>query len=70
MTKLDDRTTANMEVVLEEVCRELLNGGDHETRKRIAKKLMQSARKGIATLDGLRGVGRAALHEQLRRKSA
>lgn len=38
MIKNGDRTTANLEVVLEEACRHLRDGGDHETRKHIAKK--------------------------------
>jgi len=32
MTKFDERTAANLDVVLENVCRGLPNGGDHETR--------------------------------------
>jgi len=39
-----------MEVALEQVCRVLLHGGDHKTRKRIARKLMHSARHGNTTL--------------------
>ena len=39
MTKLDDRTIANMDFVLEETCRVFPNGGDHERRKYIAQKL-------------------------------
>jgi hypothetical protein len=45
MTKIDERTTANMDVVLEQVCRGLPHGGDHESRKHIAQRLMQSAKK-------------------------
>ena len=70
MTRAEQRTQANMDVVLEEVCRILPNGGDHETRKRIAKKLIQAAQKGNVTLDGLRSVARAALQELSARKSA
>jgi hypothetical protein len=70
MTKFDDRTAANLDVVLEEVCKDLPNGGDHESRKHIAKRLMQSAKKGNVTLDGLRTVARRALSEIAGRKSA
>jgi hypothetical protein len=70
MTKFDDRTAANLDVVLEEVCKDLPNGGDHESRKHIAKKLMQSAKKGNVTLEGLRTVARRALSELPSRKSA
>jgi hypothetical protein len=37
MTGIDERTAANMRVVLEQVCRDLPHGGDHESRKHIAK---------------------------------
>jgi hypothetical protein len=36
MTGIDERTAANMDVVLEQVCRDLPHGGDHESRKHIA----------------------------------
>jgi hypothetical protein len=64
MTKLDERTIANMDIVLENVCRGLPNsGGDHATRKYVARKLIQAAKKGNATLGGLEAVGRRALQE-------
>jgi hypothetical protein len=50
MKKVDDRTAANMEVALEEVCRTLPYGGDHKTRKRVAKKLIHSARRDALLL--------------------
>ena len=49
MTKINKRTAANMDVVLEEVCSDLPHGGDHELRKHIAQTLMQSAKKGNVT---------------------
>jgi hypothetical protein len=52
-----------MDVVLEEACHDLPNGGDHESRKYVAKKLMQSVKKGNVTLGGLRPVARRALSE-------
>jgi hypothetical protein len=64
MTKLDGRTIADMEIVLENVCRGLPNsGGDHATRKYVARKLIQAAKKGNTTLGGLESVGRRALQE-------
>ena len=45
MARVDERTTANMGVVLEEVFAGVPHGGDHESRKRVAKKLIQSAKK-------------------------
>jgi hypothetical protein len=70
MTKIDERIAANMEVVLEEVCSDQPHGGDHESRKHIAQKLMQAAKKGNVTLEGLRTVANRALSELSRRKSA
>jgi hypothetical protein len=69
MTKIKERTSANMEVVLEEVCRSLPHGGDHKSRKYVAKKLMQTVKKGNVTLQGLRPVAGRAFSELSRRKS-
>jgi hypothetical protein len=65
MTKMDDRTLANMDFVLEETCRVFPNGGDHERRRYIAQKLKLSAKKGNTTLGGLRSVAHSALKEIL-----
>ena len=71
MVKLDDRTIANMDVILEDVCRGLSShGGDHESRKFIAINLAQAARKGNVTLGGLEIVARHAFDELKQRKSA
>jgi hypothetical protein len=70
MKSAEERATANMDVVLEEVCRALPNGGDHETRKHIAKKLLQAAKNGNVTLEKLRPVASRALAELSSRKSA
>jgi hypothetical protein len=70
MGQIDERTTANMDVVLEEVCRGLPHGGDHQRRKHIAQKLLQSAKKGNITLEGLRNVASRALSELSERRSA
>ena len=61
MDEFDDRTRANMDVVLDEICAELPHGGDHESRKFIAEQLMQAARDGKTTLSELTYVGRRAL---------
>jgi hypothetical protein len=68
--KLDERTKANLEVVLDETCRTLPHGGDHAVRKKVAQKLINSARKGNATLSGLKTVGRRALENLSPQKSA
>jgi hypothetical protein len=70
MTKIDERTAANMDVALEQICKDLAHGGDHETRKHIAQRLLQSAKKGNVTLEGLRIVASRALAELSSRKSA
>ena len=63
MTKFDQRIAAHLEVALATVCRKLPNGGDHETRKRVAEGLLESARSGHTTLGGLEAVGGNALRE-------
>ena len=61
LSKFDERTQANIEVVLDEICSTLPNGGDHESRKFIAEHLVRAARSGNATLGELTYVGRRAL---------
>ena len=70
MVKIDERTILIMDVVLEEAFKGVRHGGDHESRKHVAKKLIQSAKKGNVTLDGLRDVGRDALQQLSAWKSA
>ena len=50
-----------MDVVLDEICSQLPNGGDHERRKFIAEQLMKAARAGKTTLGELTYVARRAL---------
>jgi hypothetical protein len=61
MDSFNERVQANMDVVLEEVCAELPNGGDHESRKYIAEELIHAARAGKTSLAELTYVGRRAL---------
>ena len=63
MARLDDRTIANLDIVLEETCSVFPHGGDHERRRYIAQKLKLSARRGNTTLGGLRAVAHSALKE-------
>jgi hypothetical protein len=70
MDEFDDRTRTNMDVVLEEICREMAHGGDHESRKFIAERLIESAREGRISLTELNSVARRALLELVNRKSA
>ena len=69
MTNLDGRTTANLEVALERVCSGLPGGGDHETRKHVAEKLLQAAESGIKNLGELEAVGQQALREASRKSA-
>jgi hypothetical protein len=68
--KIDERTAANMEVALEQACRVLPLRGDHETRERIARKLLHSARDGTPTLSDFIKVARSVLKERSFHKSA
>jgi hypothetical protein len=69
MSELSDRTLANLDVVLEEACRGLRHGGDHETRKKIAQKLIEAVMAGKTTLSALKDVARAALAEEVKRSA-
>jgi hypothetical protein len=71
MTEFGDRTVANMDVILDDVCRELPNnGGDHESRKFIAERLVRAAKRGHKTLGVLEIVARQALRALLRNAAA
>jgi hypothetical protein len=59
-----------MEWVLEHACRELPHhGGDHESRKYVALRLLESAESGGATVTDFETVARQALAELPGRKS-
>ena len=63
LVKVDRRTTSYMEVALEEAFEGVPHGGDHKSRKHVAKKLIESAKKGNVSLEGLRAVGREAFQQ-------
>jgi hypothetical protein len=69
MDEFDDRIRANMDVVLEEICREMTHGGDHDSRRFIAERLIESAREGRTSLSELNSVARRALLELVNRKA-
>jgi hypothetical protein len=50
-----------METILEETCRPLPNGGDHEVRAFIAHRLTDAVLAGLTTLGELGIVARKAL---------
>jgi hypothetical protein len=56
-----ERVQANMAVVLDQVCAELPNGGDHESRRYIAEQLIEAAKGGKTTLGELTSAGRRAI---------
>lgn len=58
-----DRTYANLEVILEEACKKFPHGGDHSIRKKIAQKLLQSAQQGNSRSSDLSEVARRMLSE-------
>ncbi len=47
MAEVGERTTLNVDVVLEESFGGVPYGGDHESRKRVTKKLIQNEKKEI-----------------------
>jgi|tagenome__1003787_1003787.scaffolds.fasta_scaffold19614238_1 hypothetical protein len=63
MTEIAERVRAIMELVLEETCREMPNGGDHANRKIVAERLMEAARAGHCTLGELNIVARKTVAE-------
>jgi hypothetical protein len=65
MPELNERTKANMDVVLEETCRQLPHGGDHDSRRFIAERLIEAAQAGHSTLGELGITARRALAELL-----
>jgi hypothetical protein len=58
---LSHKVRFNMEVVLEHICRQLPNGGDHETRKYVAERLAATALQDLTTIDYLEEVAQHAL---------
>jgi len=69
MSEFDSRTMANMDVVLEQVCRELPHGGDHESRKFVAERLLEAARAGQTALGDLTVAATHALLEMSKKKA-
>jgi hypothetical protein len=59
--EISQRTKANMEVVLEEVCRQFPSGGDHGTRRFIAERFTEAAEHGETRLGELEAAARHAL---------
>jgi hypothetical protein len=69
MIEFDSRTIAHMDMVLEDTCRILEHGGDHESRKYVAERLMQCARGGHTAIADLNAAAREALSEISKRNA-
>jgi hypothetical protein len=63
MSEISDALKRKLDMVLEESCRELPNGGDHETRKMVADRLLDAAMAGHSTLSELGIIARKAISE-------
>jgi hypothetical protein len=70
LSDLNQRTQADIDAVLELVCRELPHGGRHEERKYIAERLIGCAGSGRTTLEDLETVARRALLDLPHKQSA
>ena len=57
----DRRTMAAMEVALEKACACWPNGGQHNPRKRVAKRIIQCAKAGSTSLGALIEAGERAI---------
>jgi hypothetical protein len=63
-SEFDERTAANMEVALERVCQRLpADKQDHDTRRFIAERIIDAARKGHTRLGELTAAGVQALNQ-------
>ncbi len=63
MNDVPQSVLSKIDLVLEEACRELPHGGNHEERKRIAELLLAAARSGRSTLGELGIIARKAVAE-------
>ena len=70
-TEFDESTLTNMEIALERACGRL--PGDmqgHDARKFVARRIIDSAKRGNVTLAELTATGKRAVVELLSRPSA
>ncbi len=70
MVKVGVCTVAILEALLDEVFAGEPHGGDHESRKHVARRLLESAEERNATLDDLSTVGRDAFQQLSTRRLA
>jgi hypothetical protein len=58
-----DASKRRLDLVLEDACRDLPNGGDYEPRKSVAARLLEAAQRGTTTLGELGIIARKAVAE-------
>lgn len=63
MDELSDVIKRRLDLVLEDACRGLPSGGDHETRKLIAAQLIEAVQKGKTTVGELGLIARKAVSD-------
>ena len=69
MSEFRESLRVRLDAVLDQTCSSLENGGDHDTRKHVAKRLAEAALNGTTHLDELSVVARRALLELSNRKA-
>ena len=69
MHELNETLRARLDAVLDQTCGRLVNGGDHDTRKYIAEKLVESVRQGTTHFDELTIIARRALLDRSNREA-
>lgn len=62
---IGDGFKVRLEFVLEQIFKDYSDGGDHERRAFVAKRLLQAAQHGVLSLEKLKSVARDALLEAL-----
>jgi len=70
MSEVEERMRTVLDAALEAAFGHVRHGGDHESRKLVAARLLDAARSGMTTLDELTSVGRRALMDLENRSSA
>ncbi|AWM03868.2 hypothetical protein [Bradyrhizobium amphicarpaeae] len=61
MSEVEGRMRTVLDAALEAAFGHVRHGGDHESRKLVAARLLDAAQSGITALDELISVGRRAL---------
>lgn len=61
MSEAEERMRTVLDAALEAAFGHVRHGGDHESRKLVAARLLDAAHSGVTALDELTSVGRRAL---------